>query len=86
MATGNDVNVDIALEVVQKLGKLCEEFVLYFPEIIKTNLDLVKKLTVIPVENVAARMQDELINLCNDSGANYMFGTYTICDFLAESV
>jgi len=43
-AAGDKVNVDIASEVVQHLGGLREEFVLYFPKIIKTNLDLVKNI------------------------------------------
>ena len=34
-ATGDEVNADIALEVVQHFGGLCEDFVLYFSEIIK---------------------------------------------------
>jgi len=43
-AAGDEVNVDIASELVQPLGGLCEEVVLYFPKIIKINLDLVKNL------------------------------------------
>jgi len=43
-AAGDEVNVDIASKVVQQLGQVCEEFLLYFLEIIKTNLDLVKNL------------------------------------------
>jgi len=39
-AAGDEVNVDIASGVVQQLGWVCEAFLLYFPEIIKTNLDL----------------------------------------------
>ena len=42
-AAGDEVNADIASEVVQHLGGLREEFVLYFPEIINTNSDWVKK-------------------------------------------
>jgi len=43
-AAGDEVNVDIASEVVQQLGGVCDEFLWYLPEIIKTNLDLVKNL------------------------------------------
>ena len=43
-AAGDEVNVDIASKVVQQLGQVCEEYLLYFLEIIKTNLDLVKTL------------------------------------------
>jgi len=35
-AAGDEVNVDTALEFVQDLGGLREEFVLYFTEFIKT--------------------------------------------------
>ena len=41
-AAGDEVNVDMASKVVQHLGGFREEFVLYLPEIIKINLDLVK--------------------------------------------
>jgi len=57
------------------------EFVLYFPKIIKTNLDLVKNPFVVPLENVADCMKDENISLRNDSGVKYMFKTNRICDF-----
>ena len=40
-AAGDEVNVDVASKVVQHLRGLRKEFPLYFPEIIKTNLDLV---------------------------------------------
>jgi len=43
-AAGDEVNADIASKVVQQLGPVCEEFLLYFPDIIKSNLDLVKNL------------------------------------------
>jgi len=78
---GDKVNVDIAPKVVQHLGGLCKEFVLYFPEIIKANLDLVKNRFVVPLDNVADYMKDELIDLRNKSGAKYVFEANKICDF-----
>jgi len=80
-AAGDEVNVDIASKVVQHLGGLRKEFVLYFPEIIKSNFDLVKNRFVVPLENVADCMKDELIDLRNKSGAKYVFETNKICDF-----
>jgi len=80
-AAGDEVNVDVASKVVHHLGGLRKEFVLYFPEIIKSNLDLVKNCFVVPVENVADCMKDELINLQNKSEAKYVFETSKICDF-----
>jgi len=68
-------------EVVQDLGGLCGEFMLYISKIIKTNLDLVKNTFVVPVKNVAECMQDEMIDLQNDSGANI----YVHLDFLPFS-
>jgi len=73
--------LDITLEVVQHIGGLREEFVMCFPEFINTNLDLVKNLFVVSLENVADCMKDELIDLRNDSGVKYMFKTNNICDF-----
>jgi len=67
---GDEVNVDIAPEVVQHLGGLRKEFVLYFPEIIKANLDLAKIVLLFQSRNVAGCMKDELIDLRNKSGAN----------------
>ena len=80
----DEVNVDIASEVVQHLDGLRKEFVLYFPETIKTNLDLVKNVLDVPVENVAVCMRDELIDLGNNSRAKFVFETNTICDFWRE--
>jgi len=72
--------LDIALEVVQQLGGLREKFVLYFPDIIKTNLDLVKNPFFVPLQNVADCIKKELIDLRNDSGAKYVFKTNKFCD------
>ena len=81
-AAGDEMNVDIASEVVQHLGWLRAEFVLYFPEIINTNVDLVKNPFVFSLENAADCMKDELIDLRNvDSGAKYVFETNNICGF-----
>jgi len=47
---------------------------LYVPEIIKTNLDLVKNLFVVPLENVADCMKDELIDPQNvNSRSKHVF-------------
>ena len=62
-AAGDEVKIDIASKVVQRLGGLRKEFVMYFPEIIKTNLDLVKNRFVLPDENVGDCMKGELIEL-----------------------
>jgi len=80
-AAVDKVNVDVASKDVQHLGGFRKEFVLYFPEIIKLNLDLVKNRFAVPVENVADCMKDELIDLRNKSGAKYVFKTNKICDF-----
>ena len=74
-AAGDEVNADVASKVVQHLGGLRKESVLYFPEIIKSNLNLVKNRFVVPVENVADCMKDEFIGLRNKSGAKYVFET-----------
>jgi len=62
-ATGDEVNADIASEVIQHLGGQREEVVLYFLEIIETNLDLTKNHFVFPLENVADCIKDELIKV-----------------------
>jgi len=75
------VIVDITSEVVQHLGGLREQFVLYLPEIFNTHVDLMKNPFVVPLENVADCMKDKLIDLRNNSGAKYVFETDKICDF-----
>jgi len=62
-AAGDEINVDTASKVVQRLGGIRKDFVLHFPELIKTDLDLVKNRFVVPVENVADCMKGELIDL-----------------------
>jgi len=77
VAAGDEVNVDAASEVVQHLGGLRDESVLYFPEIIKTNLDLVKNRFVVPVMNVADCMEDEfgtILGLSSTLAQSVIFG------------
>jgi len=59
---------------------LCEQFVLCFNEIIITNLDLGKNPCVVPLTNVADCMQDESIDIRNDSEVKRKFKTNTICN------
>ena len=61
----DEVNFDIASNVVQHLGGFRKEFMLYFHKISKTNLDLEKNCFVVLVKNVADCMKDELIDLQN---------------------
>jgi len=69
-AAGDEVNVDVASKVVHHLRGLRKEFALYFPEIIKTNLDLLKIVLFFQSKNAADCIKDELIDLRNKSGAN----------------
>ena len=62
--------VDVASKVVQHFRGLRKEFAQYFPEIIKTNLDLVKIILFFQSKNVSVCIEDELIDLRNKSGAN----------------
>ena len=80
-AAVGEVNVDVASKVIQHVGGLCKEFVLYFSEIIKTNLDLVINRFVVAVENVADCMKDEPIDLRNKSGAKCVFENNEMCEF-----
>ena len=67
---GDEVNVDIASKVVQRLGGLRKELVLDFPEIIKSNFDLVKNRFVVPLENVADCMKDNSSTFGTSLGPN----------------
>jgi len=59
-----------SIESCSHLGGFGKKFALYFPEIIKTNLDLVKIVLLFQWRNVVDCMKDELIDLRNKSGAN----------------
>ena len=81
-AAGDEVNVDITSEVVQHLGGLHDESVLYFPEIIKTKQIWSKIILLFQLRML--QYKDELIDLRKDSGAKCVFETKTICEFRLE--
>ena len=63
---------------------LKKDFLRYFPEISNVDLELVRKPFSIPVENVQNDLQDELIDLRNDSACKDMFDNLSICGFWAR--
>ena len=48
------------------------------------DLEIVRKPFSIPIKKVRDDLQDELIDLRNDSGCKDMFDNLSICEFLAR--
>jgi len=78
-AAGDEVNVDITSEVVQHLGGLHDESVLYFPEIIKTKQIWSKIILLFQLRML--QYEDELIDLRKDSGAKCVLETIQFANF-----
>ena len=81
-----DGNLDrnLSSEIIAHLANLKTEFLRYFPEISNVDLELVRKPFSIPVEKIQDDLQDELIDLRNDSACKDMFDNLSICEFWAR--
>ena len=81
-----DGNLDqnLSSAILAHLTNLKKEFLTYFPEISNVDLQLVRKPFSIPLEKVRDDLQDELIDLRNDSGCKDMFDSLSVCEFWAR--
>ncbi|XP_076817950.1 zinc finger BED domain-containing protein 5-like [Clavelina lepadiformis] len=81
-----DGNLDINLssEILAQLINLRKEVLIYFFKITNVDLELVRRPFTIPVEKVIDHLQDELIDLRNDSACKGMFEILSICEFWAK--
>ena len=81
-----DGNLDrnLSSEIIAHLANLKTEFLRYFPKISNVDLELVRKPFSIPVEKIQDDLQDELIDLRNDSACKDMFDNLSICEFWAR--
>ena len=81
-----DGNLDrnLSSEIIAHLANLKTEFLRYIPEISNVDLELVRKPFSIPVEKIQDDLQDELIDLRNDSACKDMFDNLSICEFWAR--
>ena len=75
---------NLSSEILAHLTNLKKEFLRYFPEIPNADLELVRKPFSIQIEKVRDDLQDELIDLRNDSGCKDMFENLSICEFWAR--
>ena len=64
----NGLHTDVAKEVFMHLSYLREEFLQYFPEIGRDELALLRNPFLVKVDEIRDDLQDELIDLQNDSG------------------
>ena len=78
------INPDVASEVVIHLGCLHKEFLQYFPEISRDSIALVKNPFLVSVDEIDENLQDELIDLRNDSGCKDVFYHSSVTEFLAK--
>ena len=79
-----DLVPNLSSEIFAHLADLKKDFLRYFPEIFNVDLELVRKPFSIPGENVQNDLQDELIDLRNDSACKDMFDDLSICEFWAR--
>ena len=81
-----DGNLDqnLSSAILAHPTNLKKEFLTYFPEISNADLELVRKPFSIPLEKVRDNLQDELIDLRNDSGCKDMFDSLSVCEFWAR--
>ena len=81
-----DGNLDphLSSEILAHLVNLKKEFLRYFPEISNVDWDLVRKPFPNPVEKVQDDLQDEIIDLRNDSACKNLFDNLSICEFWAR--
>ena len=79
-----NLNQNLSSAILAHLTNLKKEFLTYFPEISNVDLELVRKPFSIPLEKVCDDLQDELIDLRNDSGCKDMFDSLSVCEFWAR--
>ena len=81
-----DGNLDqnLSSAILAHLTNLKKEFLTYFPEISNVDLELVRKPFSNLLEKVCDDLQNELIDLRNDSGCKDMFNSLSICEFWAR--
>ena len=76
-----NLDMNLSSEILQHFVNLRKEFFIYSPEISNVDLELVRKPCAIPIQKVTGDLQDELIDLRNDSACKKMFKTLSICEF-----
>ena len=81
-----DGNLDphLSYEILAHLANLKKEFLRYFPEISNVDWDLVRKPFSNQVEKVQDDLQDEFIDLRNDSACKDLFDNLSIYEFWAR--
>ena len=77
----SDVDDEIKDEVADHLGTLRTEFKSYFPELSTDAFTLVRNLFRVAIEQVDNELQDELIDLRNDSGCRDLFEDVSVIEF-----
>ena len=85
--SSDDVDDALSSEILVHITSLRKEFSRYFPEIVESDLKLVRKPFAVPVEEVCDDLhflQDELIDHKNDFTCRDMFDTLSICEFWAK--
>ena len=77
----SDVDDEIRDEVADHLGTLQTEFKSYFPELSRDAFTLVRNPFRVNIEQVDDELQDELIDLKNDSGCRDLFEDVPVTEF-----
>ena len=80
----DDVDDALSSKILKQLTSLRKKILRYFPEILASDLKLVRKSFAVPVEEVRDNLQDELIDHKNNSLCKDMFNTLSICKLWAK--
>ena len=74
----SEINNELKTNVVQHLKELESEFKHYFPEVSGDDLSLARNPFRLSSENVEDELQDQLIDLKNDSSCRDLFKTLPV--------
>ena len=76
-----ELNDELKTDIVQHLEELESELKSYFPEVSADDLSLAKNIFWLSPENAEDELQDQLIDLKNDSGCRDLFETLPLTEF-----
>ena len=77
----SEINNELKINVVQHFKELESEFKHYFPEVNGDDLTLARNPFQLSLENVEDELQDQLIDLKNDSSCLDLFETLPVMKF-----
>ena len=77
----SEINDELKTNIVQHIKELESEFKHYFPEVSGDDLSLARNPFRLSPENVEDELQDQLVDLKNDSSCRDLFETLPVTEF-----